>query len=607
MKLLNSLIPDDDYIPYRNNGNTYKKDFEQHKKYKDTLPDKLVLRDADYLLRLNPTLSSDDVLELQKECEKITGSPLILLSNGMTYADSMLEFILKSHISIESSLQNPCSEDCLQTVISSSQFKERLNTFSKENLEKLYWYFMHYPENTKEACKRILDTVGPDIGNRGHAYRTDALLYFYQNDCLNDEQVHELKSNRDIMRNQAIKDIFYLKGDVPFLNEELGWLIRDGLFNESDAQKVHFLTFKSNKEKTKTISGLLCADKNLSQIDIAMKYLTALFPIDSKELIGNFDFVQTYAALINRFPDKIKFNDETINMSLAYLMQARSDYGVPKVIINLLDKINVKKFAEVGGNIVSLGEFLIEHKDKIHNFNGIFNDIAKTDFSKINIQSDELLDELANRGVKLSLKSPMNLISYRKRGIEVDYPKNPKVYEFNEKFLCEASYHHSDGSHTTFLNEMLWYKEKEGVVLALNNGASPFTKAGFFSDKFEAMPFNMFFNRELKNNNETGLKDFMKFIASNINEDKKGIIKDIWTSLGGKLRIDPRVQNIMNDTDQIINTRFPSRLDIVRNKLSEHQSSNITEIKQGNNSSNSEQQDTTVSTNKCKCDGYDNR
>jgi len=201
----------------------------------------------------------------------------------------------------------------------------------------------------------------------------------------------------------------------------------------------------------------------------------------------------------------------------------------------------------------------------------------------------------------------MNLISYRKRGIEVDYPKNPKVYEFNEKFLCEASYHHSDGSHTTFLNEMLWYKEKEGVVLALNNGASPFTKAGFFSDKFEAMPFNMFFNRELKNNNETGLKDFMKFIASNINEDKKGIIKDIWTSLGGKLRIDPRVQNIMNDTDQIINTRFPSRLDIVRNKLSEHQSSNITEIKQGNNSSNSEQQDTTVSTNKCKCDGYDNR
>lgn len=208
--------------------------------------------------------------------------------------------------------------------------------------------------------------------------------------------------------------------------------------------------------------------------------------------------------------------------------------------------------------------------------------------------------ELQQIGVKVHYTQ--DLISYKKRGIEVDIPENPQSYDFNEKFLCERSYHHSDGSHTTFLNEMLWYGDKKGAVLALNNGASPFTKAGFFRDKFEAMPFNMFFNRELKRGDDDKLKgfladsgihmklgveylkDFMEYIASNINEDKKGVIKDIWTSLGGKLRSDPRVQKIMNETDQIIKTRFPSRLDIVRNKISENQAKAQTDSGQGNNS-----------------------
>lgn len=143
--------------------------------------------------------------------------------------------------------------------------------------------------------------------------------------------------------------------------------------------------------------------------------------------------------------------------------------------------------------------------------------------------------------------------------MNIYYVMDTQLYDFNEKFLCEESYHHSDGSHTTFLNEMLWYKNEKGAVTALNNGANPFIKAGFFQDKFEAMPFNMFFNRELKNNNEAGLKDFMGYIASNINEDKKEFIKDIWNSLGGKLRSDPRVQNIMHNTDKIVRTRFPSK------------------------------------------------
>lgn len=588
IKLLNSLLSDDD-IPYKRISDGYKAHCDLHRKYLDTLPDKMVLKDADELLRSNPSLSADDVQDLRRECENITGSSLNLLSNGMTRADSMLEFILRSTRDMRDSPGTACSEDCIQTVILSSQFKGRLNTFSKRDLEKLYWYFMHYPENTKEACEHILDIAGPDIGKGGRTYRTEALLYFYQKDELNDEQIRELKSDKDLMKNQAIKDIFYSKGDVPFLNESLGWLIRDGLFNESDAQKVSTLTFNSNKEKAETISGLLYADKSQAQINLAMKYLTPLFPLDPKELIGNFECTQTYANLIDRFPDKIKFDEETINMSIAYLMKARSDYGVPEVIIKLLDNVKVSKFIENGGNIETLGAFVIENKDKIRNFNDIFNDIAKVDFSKIKIQSDELLSELAKRGATLPLKSSQDLISYRKRGIEVDIPENPKVYDFNEKFLCEASYHHSDGSHTTFLNEMLWYKDKEGSVMALNNGASPFTKAGFFRDKFEAMPFNMFFNRELKNNNDTGLKDFMEFIASNINEDKKDVIKDIWTSLGGKLRSDPHVQKIMYYTDQIIKTRFPSisaqRIQNAKDRIASHQEKTQTNpSQQGSNS-----------------------
>jgi hypothetical protein len=85
----------------------------------------------------------------------------------------------------------------------------------------------------------------------------------------------------------------------------------------------------------------------------------------------------------------------------------------------------------------------------------------------------------------------------------------------------------------------------------------------FFSfqaiSKFEAMPFNMFFNRKLKDNQECVLKEFMEYIALNINEDKKSVVEDIWKSLGNKLRADERVKKIMSDTNKILNTRFSSK------------------------------------------------
>ena len=74
-------------------------------------------------------------------------------------------------------------------------------------------------------------------------------------------------------------------------------------------------------------------------------------------------------------------------------------------------------------------------------------------------------------------------------------------------------------------------------------------------------------------------------ISYRIQTIKKNVIKDIWTSLGGKLRTDPRVQKIMNNTDQIIKTRFPSRLDTVRNRISENQTKSQTNTPQGKNSS----------------------
>ena len=63
------------------------------------------------------------------------------------------------------------------------------------------------------------------------------------------------------------------------------------------------------------------------------------------------------------------------------------------------------------------------------------------------------------------------------------------------------------------------------------------------------MPFNMFFNRELKQGNKESLKDFMVYIASNLNEDNKKVLQDIWGSLGKVLREKNEVKEIIKESD----------------------------------------------------------
>lgn len=172
--------------------------------------------------------------------------------------------------------------------------------------------------------------------------------------------------------------------------------------------------------------------------------------------------------------------------------------------------------------------------------------------------SDNAMKKLHELGYDFKPHMAYQLIQYdgKRRAVRIDLEgKDLSQYDFEAKFLLDRPYHLSSDSHTTFLNETLQYWKKEAAVAALNNGASPFTKAGFFRDKFEAMPFNMMFSKALKENKSTELKEFMGYIAANLDESKKGVLKDIWTSLGQKLRDDARVQGIIRDTDKILKSR----------------------------------------------------
>ncbi len=172
--------------------------------------------------------------------------------------------------------------------------------------------------------------------------------------------------------------------------------------------------------------------------------------------------------------------------------------------------------------------------------------------------SDNAMKKLHELGYDFKPHLAYQLIHYdsKRRAVRIELEdRDLSQYDFEAKFLQDQPFHFSSDSHTTFLNETLQYWKKEATVAALNNGASPFTKAGFFRDKFEAMPFNMMFSKALKENKSQELKEFMGYIATNLDESKKGVLKDIWTSLGQKLRDDTRVQSIIRDTDKILKSR----------------------------------------------------
>ena len=187
-------------------------------------------------------------------------------------------------------------------------------------------------------------------------------------------------------------------------------------------------------------------------------------------------------------------------------------------------------------------------------------DFAYNQAKQANAIGDEDADKLAALGYSMKYKFPRELISYgehRNASFYLDTDDLDK-YDFEQKFKLEFSYHPSSHSHTTFLNEALQYKCAEAAVTALNYGASPFTKAGFAMDKFQAMPFAMMFNRALKNNETRQLEEFMGNIASHIKKERIGVFRDIWTSLGQKLCSDVRVKRIISNTDEILRQRDPS-------------------------------------------------
>ncbi len=526
LKILYPIIWHNTYPPYTTShsftqhdrddkGNIINVDFSSYNKWKDALPDDARLKIVIQILLYNKHLTEEQLGYINEEHKSLSGN----------YFDEKIRVkSLFNSLMTKGNFNNGAdilSKDAVKEIedsdISKTLFDDFLSSQDIKTIAEAYTLLHHHRYNDipfiEELKCKILENTDSEILNHLDHWnnkdvqkaRANAYLYFYQKEKLNSEQMTELRSLFAYgYYSPEIKDIFYQRGDTLVNPKDLGRAIKKGVIDGADIEKL----------------GVLSWDKESKH-----KALTSL--------LYNRDALKADGVIENR-----------------YL----------KTTICLLNAVHIDEYiqSDSAPNIKDIALVACYCKGKISGFDKLIEQAAK-EIRKdqyIGYEYEPLMAELASRGEKLF--SANKLISYRKRGIEVDIPENPKVYDFNEKFLCEASYHHSDGSHTTFLNEMLWYKDKEGVVLALNNGASPFTKAGFFRDKFDATPFNMFFNRELKNNNDTGLKDFMEFIASNINEDKKDVIKDIWTSLGGKLRSDPHVQKIMYYTDQIIKTRFPS-------------------------------------------------
>ena len=551
LKLLNINIMEDK-LPFDYN---YKYNY---KHWKDTLPDNLILKEIDYYLTNDATLNDEDIKLLYDDYRKITGKDLTLLRNGKSRDESMFDCLIKNH-------EVRYSDDTIRRVIQLPKTLDYVkNTSDPKALADVYILVYKYKDINQEICEQIYQKAGTKLLDHTwklYSNQFDALLYFYKKDMLDEEYIQKLKSNTSkIMEDEKIKDIFYQKGDLPCNNKELPYCVYKGYFTEKDMAKVPTLTFKSDEEKVYTLTYLSRYQNTEEQKKIAQHYLKQYIPYDSNLWIQKIsEDRDAYISFISKNFDNCTFDSKSENLCLVKMLKEYANLGhydnqedYDSLLLKLLGKLNLKNYVAEDGDVNALGYYICDNKDKIKNANKILDEIAK--LKPKDVKYMNLAIELEQRGYK-SLK-PEELIHYSSnKRIRIDETEHPEVYDFDKVFLLDESYQHSSNSHTTFLNEMLWHKHQEGTVMALNNGASPFTKAGFFMDKFMAMPFNMYFSRELKNNNTEGLHEFMTYIAANLNEDKKKVLRDIWSSLGQKLRSDERVQKIIADSDKIMKSR----------------------------------------------------
>lgn len=537
LKILYPIIWHNTYPPYTtfgsftqhdrdDKGNIINVDFSSYNEWKDALPDDAKLKILNQIFLYNRNLTEEQLGYINEEHKSLSGSYFDEKTRVKSLFNSLMtkgNFNNGADILSKSAVKEIEDSDISRTL-----FDDFLSSQDIKTLAKAYTLLHYHRYNDipfiEELRGKILENTDSEILNHLDHWnnedvqkaRANAYLYFYQKDKLNSEQMTDIRSLFAYgYYSPKIKNIFYQRGDVLINPKDLGLVIKNDVLDSTDIEKLNILSW-DKESKHKALAYLLFYKETLREKDnIKNKYL------------------QTTICLLNA-------------VNIDEYIQNESNSKIEDIaLIACYDKSKISGF------------------DKI--IEQAANKIRKDQY--IGSGYEPLMAELALRGEKLF--SADKLISYRKRGIEVDYPKNPQLYDFNEKFLCEASYHHSDASHTTFLNEMLWYKDKEGAIMALNNGASPFTKAGFFRDKFEAMPFNMFFNRELKQGNKEGLKDFMVYIASNLEEDKKKVLQDIWTSLGKVLKEKNEVKEIINECNQAFIDSIKKRKELAQKEKEE--------------------------------------
>lgn len=403
--------------------------------------------------------------------------------------------------------------------------RKRIKTIAKYNSEK----FINLPVektrpllqdanvyaddnfNVKEEYKEVFDMLNKYIDKHGlKTYEENnsknnvgnLLAYRYAAGIRNPEEIQKLRELKN--GNKVLENLFAQENRTLYQAKDIASLI----FDESNKEKIAIILkdgyqFKNEEDKYALFNELI----KKSYYD------------DRKDTVIYSPYIND---LINKTEIDFKKAENYDNFSSEYMLDfAIKNYNkTPKIDKKYLDHIVAKAT-----------------KDK-------------------NID-DASLVKLQKLGYSIKTNFAYDLIDYyRGKSIYIDLQgKDLAKYDFDAKFQLNKDYHPSSGSHTTFLNEMLQYGKAKEAAIALNNGASPFTKAGFFRNKFEATPFNMLFGRELKQNNSENLQSFMTIIAQNLNEDKKGVMKDIWNSLGQKMRDDPKVKEIISKTDQILNSR----------------------------------------------------
>lgn len=140
----------------------------------------------------------------------------------------------------------------------------------------------------------------------------------------------------------------------------------------------------------------------------------------------------------------------------------------------------------------------------------------------------------------------LDFITYYKKHISIGRAMDLYDVDFSDFRDVAAPYHLSNGSKTTFLNEMLIYGEGVEAAYALSHGASPFQKIEFARGKKNGMPFAGLFLRAKKDNYK-GVKELMITIAESLKTpDGIKIIGDIEKSLGQGLRAEAAVVEIMS-------------------------------------------------------------